>query len=244
MATLYTYDTILGEVQDALVRLGLPKPNGVYDSQDENAVLMGSVANEIGPMLLDIYSWQQFRYEFEVVGDSVETAFDLPANFDRFIDNTGWSHANRRPVIIVNAQSWASVRAWVSKSFFINPACRIFNDQLQFMTPPALNESITFEYMSRNWVIDGITPNTLKSKLNANSDQPMHDSVLFTQALRIKWLEQKGMNTTAVQQDFNERFSELTRRNLMAQTLSLNSGGLSGFRYLDGVNMPDTGYGV
>lgn len=244
MAALFATAPILTIVQDACVRLNLIKPTGVYDSADENVIFMGSIANEVGPMLQDVFPWQQFRATFTATGDGSRAAWELPADFSRFFSDTGWSHAKRRPVIIINEQQWAAIKSWLSQSFYVNPACRIFNDQLQFMTAPAAGENIDFEYMMRNWVTDGDTPTVKKDRLSKNSDIPLHDSVLFTMALRIKWLENRGMNTTAVQQDFNERFKELTARNQMAQALSLNGGTFTGFRYMDSyLNAPDTGYG-
>jgi hypothetical protein len=240
--SLYTYAPILQCVQDALVRLNQTKPIGVYDSSDDNAVILGSQANLIGPMLQDAFKWQQFRKQFSVTGDSIATAFTLPAGFSRFADNTGWSLANRRPVIIVNDVQWADIKAWVSQSFFINPACRIFDDKLQFLTAPAIGEEITFEYITHNWVIDADDPNLFKQVCNKNGDVPMHDSLLFTLALAVKWLETRGMPTQAMQQDFNERFLQITSRNQMAGMLSLN-GAMTGFRYLNGANIPDTGFG-
>lgn len=245
MAALYNYLSVLSLVQDAATRLNLVKPTGVYDSPDENSIFFGSIINEIGPMLQDVYGWQQFQREFTVTGDGIITDFDLPAGLSRFVDNTGWSQTNRRPVIIVNDQQWAAARAWVSKSFFINPACKMENDQLQFLTPPALNEVITFQYVTRYWVQDGAAPTIFKERADKNSDTPQFDSVLLTMALRIKWLENRGMNTTATQQDFNERFQELTARNTLAGSLSLNGGSMTGFRFLDNYyNTPDTGIGL
>jgi hypothetical protein len=244
MATLYTYAPILQEVQDACVQLLLPKPTGVYDSQDEHAILMGSYANLIGPMLTDEIEWQQFDLVFTVTGDGVKSTWDLPPGFSRFTNDTGWSLSNRRPVIIVNSQQWAAIQAWVSQSFFVNPACRIANDQLQFLVPPAGGEVITFDYTTSYWVQDGAVPTLLKERLTANSDVPLFDSLLFTIALKLKWLEIRGMPTTGVQNEFDRRMQQVTPRNAMAQAMSLNSGVGTGFRYLDQFNSPDTGLGM
>jgi hypothetical protein len=194
-------------------------------------------------MLQDSFKWQQFRKEYVVTGDGVESAFALPAGFSRFADETGWSHTNRRSVIIVNDVQWAEMKAWVSQSFFVNPACRIFDDKVQFLTPPALDEKITFEYVSSYWVIDANDQNLLKTACDKNGDIVMHDSLLFTLALGVKWLEAKGMPTQTIQQDFNERFQQITSRNQMAGVLSLNGGNMTGFRYLNGANVPDVGFG-
>jgi hypothetical protein len=244
MATLYTYTPILQAVQDACVQLNLPKPSGVYDSQDEHAILMGSYANLVGPMLVDEAEWQQFDTAFSLTGDGMKSTWDLPPGFSRFKNDTGWSLANRRPVIIVNDQQWAAIQAWISQSFFVNPAARLQDDQLQFLVPPALNEVITFDYVTKFWVQDGAVPTTFKERLTQNSDIPLFDSLLFTIALKLKWLEIRGMPTQGVQNEFNKRLSQLLPRNVMAQALSLNSGVGFGFRYLDVFNSPDTGLGT
>jgi len=242
--SLYIYKPILTEVQDACVQLNLVKPTGVYDSADENAQIMGSMANMVGPMLQDVWEWQQFYLPFSITGDGLTTQYPLPDDFSRFTSDTGWSHAKRRPVIILNQAQYAAIKSWLSQSFFVNPACMISGDKLVFMTAPALNEEITFEYTSKNWVIDGSDPTARKAELTANADTPMHDSMLFTTALKIKWLETRGMSTAGAQQDFNERLNQLKMRNNMAQSLSLNGGSFTGFRYLDSYwNAPDTNYG-
>lgn len=238
---VFTYGTILEEVQDALVQLSQPKPVGVYDSADKNAILMGALANTIGPLML-IQAWQQFREPFDVIGDGVETSFDLPDGFSRIIDDTGWSHAQRRPVVVVTAVSWAAVKAWLGQSFYINPAARIFDDQIHFLTPPADGDTISFEIVNQNWVLDGDGV-TRKYRLDSNTDKPLYDSQSFMLALKLKWAGNKGLPTQEYQQDFDERWSQMTQYNQMGSRLSLNGGSLGNFRYLNGGNMPNTGYG-
>ena len=242
---LYQYAPILTLVQNACVQLNLAKPTGVYDSQDEHAILMGSYANLIGPMLAEGYDWQQFNQTFSVLGDGVQTAFPLPADFGEFIDDTGWSLSNRRPVIIINEQQWASIEAWLSQSYFVNPACKIDNDNLNFITAPGLNEQITFTYTSsRYWAQDGANASVKIEALVKNSDIPLFDQLLFTIALRLKWQEIRGMPTQQAQSEFDTRLDQVLGRNQMAGALSLNGGTGFGFRYLDNwVNSPDTGFG-
>lgn len=242
---LYTYQPILTIVQAACVQLNLAKPSGVYDSQDENAILMGSYANLVGQMLADVDDWQQFNTNFSITGDGMKTAWTLPPDFDEFVSDTGWSLSNRRPVIILNDQQWAAIKAWISTSYFINPACYLALDQLEFITAPGLNEVIEFAYSSsRFWVINGQTPTTRQEALLTNADVPMFDSLLFTIALKLKWLEVRGMPTGPQQREFDTRLDQIKSRNVMAGTLSMNGGTMTGFRYLDNwANSPDTGYG-
>jgi hypothetical protein len=206
---------------------------------------MGSYANLIGPMLAEGYDWQQFNKTFTVNGDGVLKSFDLPVDYGEFVDDTGWSLTNRRPVIIINEMQWASIEAWLSQSYFVNPACKIDADKLNFITAPALGEVITFTYTSsRYWVQDGTNPSTFKEALTSNADVPQFDQLLFTIALRLKWQEIRGMPTAQAQTEFDTRLDQVIGRGAMAGTLSLNGGTGFGFRYLDNwVNSPDTNFG-
>jgi hypothetical protein len=160
MASLQKLDTILYEVQQAFIQMSLPPPSGVYDSQDENALLAGSVANLAGIMVNDAHEWQSQRLPWVLTGDGVRKAWDLPGNFDRFVDGTGWSQVIRAPVVVLNPQQWASVQAWVSNSFTVSPLCRLMGNQLVFLAPPPVG-NIQFEYIDANWVIDGLAPSTM-----------------------------------------------------------------------------------
>lgn len=244
MASLQKLDTILYEVQQASIQMSLPPPRGVYDSSDENALLMGAVANLAGIVCADAYDWQQLRKPFIANGDGVRTAYDLPADFSRFVDGTGWSKSIRRPVQVLNPQQWAGVRSWLSQSFYINPACRIIADQLQFLSPPANGDQITFEYVDANWVIDADDATITKQKAQKNGDKPRFDWLLMVIAIKVKWLEQKAMNTVGAQSDFNDRVAQLLQHDQMGQVLTLSGSAPGGFRSLDGYNTPDSGFGL
>jgi len=245
MASLQKLDTILYEVQQASLQMSLPPPKGIFDSSDENALLMATVANLAGVIVGEAYDWQHLRKTFTATGDGVRAAWDLPADLSRFVDGTGWSTKIRRPVQILDAQQWASVRSWFSQSFYINPACRLIGDQLRFLSAPADGDQISFEYVDANWVIDADDPLVLKRKIEKNGDTPRFDWVLMTIAIKVKWLEQKGMSTVAAQSDFNDRVAQLLQHNQMGQVLTLSGPVPGGYRYLDSfINTPDSGFGL
>ena len=237
--------TILFEIQQACLQLALPKPAGVYDSLDETAQLMGAVANLAGILLTDNFSWQDLQQKFSITGNGVQTEFDLPDDFACFVDNTGWSMALRRPVLVLNPQQWAAISAWLSQSFYINPACRLYQNKLQFMSPPPDTAPITFQYKIRNWVIDGDDPALFKDMLTKNTDSPRFDWMMMVLAIKTKWLEQKGMNTAAAQSDLNDRYLQLTQKDEVAPILQLSGPTPGSFRYLDNLyNTPDTNIGL
>src|SRR5262245_9030544 len=205
---------------------------------------MGSVVNLAGIMVGEAFDWQSLRKVFTVNGNGIADAFDLPADFSRFVDGTGWSTTMRHPVVVMNAQQWANAKSWVPK-LTISPMARIFQDKLQFLVPPAVGEVITIEYIDAHWVIDAENLTTYKQRADKNGDFPRFDWLLMVMAIKLKWLEAKGMDTTAAQGDFNERVRQLSQRDQMGQTLTLSGPVPGAFRYLDGAaNVPDTGFGV
>ena len=244
MASLQKLQTILYEVQTVCRQIGVPAPPGVYDSLDETAQLLGSLANLAGLMLVDNFNWQHLQNSWVITGDGVSTRFALPADMASIVDNTGWSNAIRRPVVVLNNQQWAAISAWLSQSFYINPACRINDNDLEFMSPVPLNTTINFQYKVANWVIDADDPAITKQILDKNGDRPRFDWLMMVLALKVKWLEQKQMNTTSAQADLLERYWQLTQKDEVAPILTLSGPVPGGFRYLDNFyNTPDTNVG-
>lgn len=245
MPALQRQQPILFEVQEACKQMTLTAPTGVFDSQDETALLMGSLANLAGILLADNFNWQHLQETFTINPDGVNTSYPLPVDFGCMVDNTGWSYAIRRPVIVLNAQQWASISAWLSQSFFINPACRINKDQLEFLSPPPAGGKITFQYRVANWVIDGKDNTKTKQFLSDNADIPRFDWLMMVMAIKLKWQEQKQMDTTSTQSDLNDRYLQLTQKDEIAPILTLSGPMPGGFRFLDNFyNSPDTGIGI
>ena len=243
MATLHSTKPILYEVQEACKQLSLDVPTDAFGALDKTTLMMSSVANLAGIMVSDAFEWEFLQGVATITGDGVAKEFPIPAGLSFVVDNTGWSTAIRRPVSVLNPQQWASISAWLSQSFYVNPACRIYQDKFQFLSPPALNDTITFQYRSKFWVQDGLVPTTLKEMVEQNSDTPRFDWLLMILAIKVKYLEFKGMATVGAQSDFNDRLQQLTGKNQMAPVLYLSGPSLGNFRYLDLNNVPDTGIG-
>src|SRR5262245_37930470 len=103
---------VLTIVQEACKQLSLQPPLGIFDSLDENAMLMGSVITNAGIMINDAHDWQSQRLPVQFAGDGSRTAYDLPSDFARFVDGTGWTTANQNPVCPVSPQQWRAAEAW------------------------------------------------------------------------------------------------------------------------------------
>ena len=242
MATLQKPRPILACVQEACRQLALAQPAQVYGSLDETAALMGSVANLAGILLADAFNWQDLQKTLTITGDGVTTNFPLPADFGSIVDNTGWSLTIRRPVLVLNPQQWASVSAWLGASFYISPCCRLYQNEVQFISAPPVG-SITFQYRMDTWALLGVSPFTRLQYMTQDTDVPQFDWLMMVLAIKVKFLEQKNMDTNAAQSDLSDRYAQLTQRDELAPTLSLSGGVMGGFRFLDGYNTSDTNFG-
>jgi hypothetical protein len=239
--SVQSYGTVLDIVQAATRQMSILVPTGVYDSLDENALLMGSNINNIGAMLLAHRKvFQQFRREWTLTGDGVRTNWDIPSDYGRLVNNTGWSYAMSRPVRLVSADQWAAYK--VSRvALAVQPIFRLMNDQFVFATPPMLGETMTFEYLSSNWVIDGVNVAIQKEQCTRNSDKPMFDFTLMVLATKMKWREAKGFDTQAETTDFNDRLMQLADADTPGDILSLSGGS---HPLVSEWNLPVTGYGL
>jgi hypothetical protein len=94
-------------------------------------------------------------------------------------------------------------------------------------------------------VIDADDATIFKQIANKNADMPRLDWLLMMIAIKLKWLEQKGLGTVGAQSDFNDRMAILLGHDKVASSLTLSGPIPGGFRYMDSAaNVPDTGYGM
>lgn len=248
MVSPYKFETALLIIQEASIQLSLPRPAQAYGSFDTSALLMGSLLNNAGNVLTDMEPWQQLRDEISFTGDGSTSSFPLPEDFNRFVDNTGWSSAMSRPVAVVTDRSWSAGKAWMSSGMTITPVARLIDNSVEFFTPPAVGEIVSWQYTKNNWVIDGHNPTTVrKYRCDHDTDIPQYDWLLMLYCVKKLWLDSKGMDAAVAQNEMNFRLNQLVDRNTLGQVLSLNSGSASNNPLVSppitGYNLPLTGYG-
>ena len=142
----------------------------------------------------------------------------------------------------LSPQVWTQLegRDWASNTIYAS--YRIQGGQLRlFPQPPPIGSLISFEYVSSDWVKDSTSAN-LKSKAVVAADTPLFNSTLISRMLKVKILDAKGFDTTGAQQDFNQLFGLLTERDKGAEVLNAGQGARN-YPYLNGLSLPDTGYG-
>lgn len=242
VTTSITASEILNRVA---VEVGLDAVPDPFASNDQSFVQMRTLLNIAGEDLTIAHDWG-----FLVKEASIDTTADpsgeypLPADFLYITNQTAWERNNRVPVQLLSAQEWQYLEG---RQFATDTIYAKFRLQKGLFTiypqPVPVGLDIHYEYTSKNWVQDGTNPGTEKDFVSTGADRPLFDKTLITRALKLKWLEAKGFDTTKAQDDYNQTFMFLTGREKGAPTL--NAGyGTRGYPYLDIYrNTPDTNFG-
>ncbi len=217
-------------------------------SPDPFFIQLRYLLNTAGEELMQAYPWEMLNRSHAistVAGDTGE--YDMPDDFGYILNQTEWDNTNNVPMGgPLSPQDWTYLKGRDLASNTLYASFRIAQGKFNvFPTNPPEGLNLSFEYMSTYWVQDGdsdpLNP-TYKAEVTLASDIPLYDKTLITRALKVKYLESGGFDTTKAQGDFNQIFAFLTGTDKGAPTLNAGRG-RAGIRYLSAYNTPDTGYG-
>lgn len=242
VTTSITANEILNRVA---VEVGLDAAVDPFSSNDQSFVQMRTLLNIAGEDLTIAHNWNFLTVEHSIDSDLDNSGeYPLPADFLYITNQTCWERNNRVPVQLLSAQEWQYLEGRQFATDTIYAKFRLQQGKFTIYPQPVPSGlAIFYEYTSKNWVEDGTTPGTKKDFVSTGSDRPLFDKTLITRALKVKWLEAKGFDTTKAQDDYNQTFMFLTGHDKGAPTL--NAGyGTRGYPYLDIYrNTPDTNFG-
>lgn len=238
------YDTAQNVVNQAASELGLTVPagNNPFTSQDPAMQRLTALLRGCGAELLKMYEWQSRLVVYNLTTQQGDTGvYTLPADFESFIDQTGWQKSYFWPLRgPYSAQMWQRVVNYPTTGIYI--AFRIQDNQLWIWPqPPPVNIGITFMYKSRGWVTDASTQQ-LKDHVDSASDTINFDWLLISKFLKLRYLEAIGFDTTAAQKQFDAVFDTVTSQEQSAAP-ELELARDSRFPFITGFNSPDTGFG-
>lgn len=244
ITTVTTANIIINRVA---AECGLEPVIDAYSSPDPSFIQLRYLLNTAGEELVQAYPWGLLTKEHTIVtagGDSGD--YPLPADYLYMINQTGWERRENVPLFgPLSAQDWSYLQGRDLVSSTIYASFRLQEGLFRiFPQPPPANLDIHFEYISKNWVSDAAMPTPMfKDEANALTDVVLYDKTLITRALKVKFLEAKGFDSTKAQDDYHQTFQFITGFDKGAEVLNAGGGG-RGFPYLDTYrNLPDTRYG-
>src|SRR3990167_30827 len=184
--------------------------------------------------------------EADTSGTTVSLTFSqvlfAPAtDFDRQVDRTQWDKSKHWEML---GPSTPQQREWL-RSGFISTGPRIrywyMGGFFQIWPPLGATESLAYEYRSKNWILatGGTAPT--KQLFTADTDTTIYPDPLMRALIKLKYLEAKGMDTTAAKRYYDDQIGLAKAHDSGSLTLSMAPRLSSVLLTQD--NIPDSGYG-
>jgi hypothetical protein len=218
----------------------------VYDplaSTDPNVVQMLEHLNTLGTELAAQVK-AHLQREFTLTTAGGASSYALPADYAEMVDDTLWNRPGLLPLygpLTPQAEQYLKARSVASA---IRTPFRIQGNRLAFPVVPADGLTVSGLYVSSNWIqtaASGTGPDA--DHVTAATDYVLFDALLVVYGLKLLWLTDKGLDNTAAGSLFKGRLEHVKGKVGGGQTLSLAGGGC-GERFIDGNNLPVSGWGV
>lgn len=234
-------------VNDAAVEIGLSESADPFASTDANTIQMCRLLKSCGRELVQARNWTYLRKEHTFTTVQGTSAYDLPTDFFRMYDQSGWNRTNRLPLGgPLSPQEWQYLKARLVGVVF-TVLIRPMNGQMYLYpdTNTPGDYTIAYEYGSRYWVSTDATPTVLsKDGPTASTDLIWFDPLLIIRSLKLSMLKAKGLDTTAAEQDYAATLNAAMGADSPNKILSLHKGFMDPSAVpIGSQSIPITGYG-
>jgi len=233
-----TLTVVMGRIMS---ELGLNTPASYVGNTDTTTAQILNLLTSAGQDLCMMTDWQYLHKEWTQVLAPAVTDYDLPDDWNSFVDSTMWNQASSLPVIgPLTPQVWRLLKARFAGGATISLQYRITGNQFILFQAPSAADTLMADYYSRGWILQADLI-TYRDNPAADSDVLLFDTRIMIPLVKLRWRAGKGFDTFNDVQDFNDAWDLVVGRDTPAPTLSI--GPRSIYPYLGYGNMPDTGYG-
>jgi hypothetical protein len=198
--------------------------------------------------------WPELIYEYEFFLKKNQPYYDLPTDYDRFVQGTGWDRLESRPLTPLNAQQWQEwksglVQAEVWKQYrvkgvdgarkiFVNPTPSTTSCSFETRDGKKVKVGLVVEYYSKNWV--ETTAGLGIATPTAGTDVIRLPSDLVEAELKWRWLRSLSRPYADEKFEAESLCEQLLAQSGLPETLD---AGLT-TRGLSHPNIPETNVGL
>ena len=250
MAFFNRQRTLRDIVQDVCGQLGLPVPQQVTgNTTDATAAQMLSLLNFCGRRVLKPTNgnrWQVLSRTWQFATIPGQTVYDMPDDWDSFIDVTAWNDSSRLPMLgpALDMQ-WACLRGRGLGPTTLSIVYRTRAGKFELFYSPSDVNDLRIDYTSRAWVqgTDATLGVVLKDQMTDDGDVCLYDAEMITAYLKLRFLMEKGFDTAVALSDYQAALDQA--QNADSDAPMLSTATYQGVPLINTVyNLPDTGYGV
>lgn len=212
--------TVLTVVQSAASQLGLAIPDALYGETARTSVELREQLEETAQDILEAYDWNLLRTRKTHAGDGSTTAFDLPDDYKRFIDDARiWSSELQTPLRhVLSTDEWEElvVRQWD----FVIGVFQILGGQLQIMPAPSSGATISYYYIS-DLIVTPEGGGTNANVFAADGDTFRLSERLLKLGLVWRWKKFKRLSFEAELEDYELEKARLIKQDGGAKMLTI-----------------------
>lgn len=237
--------SLLNLVKQACSEIGIPEPLQLFGSQNDQEKQLVALAQREGKEFANMANgaggWQNLRtdYTFSTVVD--QASYSLPSDFEYFVQKTFWDDRFKWELIgPITAQEKQILRYGVVAS---GPRNKFYIQNNKIFLDPTPNAvfTIAFDYYSNAWCQSESGDN--QSLWRADTDVYRLDEECFIQGLKWRFLRSKGLDYQQEYESYKDDCNRVLGRDGGEKDLPLNGALFGRNHFLDGANIPDTGYG-
>jgi hypothetical protein len=187
--------TLLTIVQDSMLRMGFSNPASVVGNTDETVGRLFALANQSGRELSRLHQWQILTVEktFTTVNAEAQTDTPIPADFDRFVDETIFNRSKKRRIVgPLTEEEWQVQKSLTAS--VITDAFRVRGGIFLIIPAPTADETIAYEYISKYWVDNDADGDGDAVAFAADSETALLDEEMITTDVIWRYRKSAGLN--------------------------------------------------
>ena len=185
--------SLLTLLQDAAVKAGMPRPVSIVGSNDPNAPLLLSLANQEGSELARRHDWQVLivQHIFTTTA-SEEQPSALPADYDRLVYGAEvWDRSiNQKLTGPTSPAQWMELKS--APGAGVTGWWRMIGGKLNIFPAPAAGKVCALEYVSSNWAQSALS--APQTQFLADGDTAKISERLITLGVAWRWKRAKGFD--------------------------------------------------
>lgn len=233
-----TLATVVYQVCDE-VGINRPAPN-IPAATDLQTVQLRALMLRTGQRLVEQYEWSDLIAEWDLTVSAGTPNYNVPADFQRFIDDTQWNTSNRVPLFGPQSQ-----QDWAQNQFGMINVGPFFRQQLRgtqlWLQPtPVSTQVLGSYYISTNWIMQNGTAPATTFASDSDTFQ-IRDDVLVAN-LKWRWLRAKRLSYDEERDEADSLTAQASVQDRGARQLSMDPQ-REQFKPRYGFVVPITGFG-
>jgi hypothetical protein len=230
--------SLLSVIVEVAGRLALVQPAVVIGSSDSQVKQLLALTNVAGRDMAQASTWTALTEEKTFVTvNAVTQPSAFPADFDRFVPNSGFNRTTRRPVNgPVTPAQWQALMAQPQ----LNTVFLVYNQRqgnFNVSPIPPVGQTIAYAYVSKNWAKSAT--GTPQATFLADTDLTYLDEGTLSDSVVWRFLRAKGMSYAEEMETYGRNLDQQMARDGGSTQLSLSPQAIN----LSRVNLPDGGFG-